>query len=580
MAIVALFLSAAVVRIVLTYEVFCQTWDEPVHIASGMEWLQQGTYRYEVLHPPLARVAVAIGPYLRGIRLDKSDLHSTSLVAGGNTILDADSDYILNLTLARLGVLPFFLLCAGTLWYWTRKIFDSWTAVAAVGLFTLLPSVLGHAALATTDLPVTATFTLALCAFATWLERSTLKRSVVLGIAVGLAILSKFTVLLFLPTCFGAVLVCWLLGRAADLRGEYHDFKTPLRRLAIAAAICVTVIIAGYRFSFRPVTTPDERPHLLLDHLFGRGGKWHDVAYRFVETTPVPVPEFFKGIAQAISRSSSPTDMYLLGHVRTRGWWYFFPVTLLVKTPIAFLIFVVVGTVGIVRRKERSGRDWQMLVPFAGALLLLLVCLPTKFNIGLRHILPIYPLLSMVAAFGLAELLRRGRARRLRYILACGLATWLVISSAGAQPDNVAYFNELAWKHPERILLDSDLDWGQDLFRLSKALRVRGITHIAIAYNGSADLRKMNLPPYENLNPCAPTAGWVAISILKLEMSRPSIGCDGYSWLKMYKPVAVIGKSIWLYWIPNVGKARDLVDASKQGEIEESLWPKSILSAE
>lgn len=555
--VVVLFVVISIARIVSTYSVFSQTWDEPVHVASGMEWLQQGTYTYEDLHPPLARIAVAIGPYLSGIRLSDRDLRPEILVAGGNAIFSAHGKYLHNLTLARLGVLPFFLVGVVSIWYWTRRVFDGWAAVAAVGLFTSLPIVLGHAGVATTDLPITATFALALFSFTTWLERPTRSQTLLLGGAVGLAVLTKFSALLFLPACGLAVVLCWLFASNVPFSTRYKEVMPRLRLLGLAAVMAAVAVVACYRCSFHTVTGPEQRPHQSLDRLFGhQGGRLHDLAYDMVEGIPVPVPEFFHGIAQVRGRASSPTPMYLLGEVGTEGWWYFFPVALIVKTPVAFLILMFAGALGVVREWKRAGHDWRVLVPLASASALLLVCLPSKFNIGLRHILPIYPFLSILAGLGIVRLWREAWGQPLRRIVAGGLAAWMLISTAMAQPDCLAYFNEFAGNHPERILVDSDLDWGQDLLRLGAELHARGVAHVAIAYNGSADLQRMNLPPFEILAPCARTTGWIAVSLFKLEMSKPSIGCGGFSWLESYEPVALVGKSIRLYWIPNNQEAR------------------------
>ena len=553
-ALVVIFSLVSVGRIVSTYKVFNQTWDEPVHVASGMEWLQQGTYTYEHLHPPLARVAMAIGPYLHEIRLRDSDLHPQVLVAGGNAIFAAHGEYLHNLSLARLGVLPFFLLGIGVVFYWTRKLVGGWAAVAAVGLFTTLPPILGHAGLATTDLPFTATFVLALVAFTIWVEKPTTARSVMFGFAVGLALMSKFSALLFLPACGAAVVFCWLFSGELTSLKWWQEIPIRLKPLVLAALLCLAIIFACYRFSFHPVTGSVDRPHLSLDHLFGQQGKWHDLSYKLVENVPVPVPEFLHGIQQARGRVNDAGKMYLLGQVRTSGWWYFFPVALGVKTPIAFLILVLVGALGIIKFWKRDKHNWEVLVPLVAAAALLLVCLPTKLNIGLRHILPIYPLLSIVAGIGFVELWNRERVRWLGRTLAIGLAAWMLISVSMAHPDYLAYFNEFAGDHPERILVDSDLDWGQDALRLSSALHARGVDHVSIAYNGSADLNQMNLPAFEVLAPCVHTSGWIAISLYTLQMSKPSIGCGGYSWLEGYKPVTLVGKSIRLYWIPGPGE--------------------------
>ena len=105
---VAACLAVGVARIVATYHVFNQTWDEPAHVAAGMEWLDRGRYPYEPLHPPLARIMEALGPRLAGIR----SAGQANVWLEGNAILYAGGRYDRNLALARLGVLPFFLLAA------------------------------------------------------------------------------------------------------------------------------------------------------------------------------------------------------------------------------------------------------------------------------------------------------------------------------------------------------------------------------------------------------------------------------------------------------------------------------------
>src|SRR5271157_2190015 len=209
---VALFLLAGigVARIVSTYHVFSQTTDEPAHVATGMEWLERGTYTFEPLHPPLARVAVAIGPYLSGLRLNDNQ----GLWIEGNELLLARGRYLHNLALARLGVLPFFLLATFLVWYWAHVRYGDGPALVATFLFTTSPVVLAHAGLATTDMPLTATFTGALLAYINFLEKPTYLRSAILGVAASLAILSKFSALVFLPACgFTLLLTRWLMNR-------------------------------------------------------------------------------------------------------------------------------------------------------------------------------------------------------------------------------------------------------------------------------------------------------------------------------------------------------------------------------
>jgi len=98
------------------------------------------------------------------------------------------------------------------------------------------------------------------------------------------------------------------------------------------------------------------------------------------------------------------------------------------------------------------------------------------------------------------------------------LSSWLVVASLRAHPDYLAYFNELTGSHPEEMLVDSDLDWDQDLARLADTVRARHIDRLSIVYHGSADLARHGLPPYTPLEPRTPVSGWVAASVYRIKL--------------------------------------------------------------
>ena len=143
--------------IVATYPVFSQTFDEGEHVAAGMEWLDVGSYSYDPLNPPLARVAVALGPYLAGSRLQGN----SNVWDEGNAILENQGHYQRTLTLARLGILPFFWLACFVLWRFMSRNYGHWQAALAIVLFAFCPPILANASLATVDMAVT---TMLLCA--------------------------------------------------------------------------------------------------------------------------------------------------------------------------------------------------------------------------------------------------------------------------------------------------------------------------------------------------------------------------------------------------------------------------------
>ena len=242
LALVAVLIGTAMIA--STYRVYSQTWDEPVHIACGMQWLDKGVFQYDPLNPPLSRVAVALGPYLAGVRLQGDE----SMWIEGNRILASNGEYRRNLTLARIGVLPFFWLCCGLIWYLTRKYVGTTCALASVFIFTTTPLVLAHASLATTDMPLTAMFLLALAAWLRWRAESTLANSIFLGLAVGLVLVTKLSAIAFL----GLILLT-LIAIERPTLGE-------VRRLSwqtlVIGGIAMLMIWAAYRFSLGLMLQP------------------------------------------------------------------------------------------------------------------------------------------------------------------------------------------------------------------------------------------------------------------------------------------------------------------------------------
>jgi hypothetical protein len=143
-----------------------------------------------------------------------------------------------------------------------------------------------------------------------------------------------------------------------------------------------------------------------------------------------------------------------------------------------------------------------------------------------RHVLIAYPLLAIGAGQALHQAWRHWRAPLARVALAALLA-WQLATLVFAYPDYLAYFNAFAGDHPERILVDSDLDWGgQDLRRLEQVLARRGVRQLWLGYKGTADLAREPLPPFTPLRPGQPVSGWVAITMLTLQENP-----DGYGWL-------------------------------------------------
>jgi hypothetical protein len=524
--IACVFAFIGVARIVSTYGQFSQTYDEPWHIAGGVEWLERGVYTAGLEHPPLGRVATAIGPYLLGA---KAQDHKDP-IDQGNTILSSGQGYWRLLTAARAGTILFFVSACGFVFLWARRWFGRVQAVLAVLLFSCLPPILGHSALATVDVAQAATLTGALYCLLRWLESRSARWTWLAGITLGLALLAKLSNLAFYAVCCAIVLAVRRPAR-----------PLLLRQSAVFVVAALLTIWSGYRWSVRPLSASSPIRQLAVKN-FGENSQITKLATRAADI-PIPLSEFAAGIIEVYHFGSAGHHSYLLGEYRRTGWWHFFPVVLSVKTPLAFLALVFAGVWIAVRRTTAA---WQVRATALLPVGILFVCVLSRLDLGVRHALSIYPLLSILVAHAAAKLL--AAPRLVLRATAAALIAFVVVESAIAHPDYLASFNVLAGKEPERILCESDLDWGQDLPRLSRRLKEIGATKVAIAYFGTAPLAQFDLPETVPLSPQTPTSGYVAISAHELILEHARNG--SYAWLRRHGPGERIGSSIFLFHIP------------------------------
>jgi hypothetical protein len=249
---------------------------------------------------------------------------------------------------------------------------------------------------------------------------------------------------------------------------------------------------------------------------------------------------------------------YLLGRVRLTGWWYFYLVALAVKTPIPLLVAGPLGMVWLAVGGWRRRDSWALAPLAVVVAILVFASAVSRINIGIRHILIVYPFMALGAAYLTVRVWQALRTAQLpshrpkhlrnpRLIATAALLAvlaWQLSPLWTAWPDYLPYFNETV-THPERVLVDSDLDWGQDLHRLELRAAQLRIGHLNLAYRGTADLRREPLPPLHVLPGRERVTGWVAVS--QLARTR---NLSDYAWLDGYQPLERVGKTIDLYYVP------------------------------
>ncbi len=447
------------------------TFDEPFHAAYGYADLMTGDWRMQVQNPPF--IHLLTGPLLLVLpeRPDPRDLSSWAdpfhLVMTARGILDAFNRPLDMLIFPqRVIVMHLTLLLGASLCRWATDLYGWAGGLLALGLYTFSPNILAHGRLVTADLPFAFCFFIAVYTFQKWLTRPSLGRIGGAGIALGLALGAKLSALVLLPLFGLFVLLKWVLLHGSSETSQTKSLYYDLFRLGLIGVIALLVLWALYGFETRP---------------------W------FEGGPPLPLASYARALLKLREHSGEGHQTFLMGQTSMLGWLLYFPVVVLLKTPLPILVGALAGTVTLVwpgfgigvcdsvcnpasdpklssTYISRCPRHWWTAVVIVlPPLLFLGVAMASSLNLGYRHILPIVPFFILLATSLVMTLSRQGVGR----VLGGGLILWLVVGTLIVYPDYLAYFNGLAGgpSGGHRYLTDSNLDWGQDLKRLAHYLK-------------------------------------------------------------------------------------------------------------
>jgi hypothetical protein len=341
------------------------------------------------------------------------------------------------------------------------------------------------------------------------------------------------------------------------------DLSTRWKRLSAAAVIIAALALAAwvaiwaaYDFRYLPSAAPNWRMEFHKDpRILQRIPTLTGVVAWVDEHHLLPNAYnegFLLGQIKAQRRSA-----FLAGSYRLDGWWWFFPFAFLIKTPISVIVLFAAGVI-----LARS--HWQRLVDDAIYALLplaafLAAAMLTKLNIGLRHILPVYPFALLLSGYAITRLCAE-RPKPLRPILAA-LCLFAIVEFVLVCPHYLAFFNQFVGgpRHGHQYLVDSNADWGQDLKGLKQWMDQHDVHHINLSYFGTADPDYYGIdctylpggPFYDDKRVSGPNLpGFVAVSVTNLRGPYfPAATRDMYKPLLDREPAAVIGYSICVYWV-------------------------------
>ena len=452
-----------------------QTWDEACHIFAGYSYWTRGDFGMNPEHPPLLKLLATIPLLSMKLRVpEHPNIFSKEedFTTATDFVYGNDAEAIL--FRARMAAAILTVLLALALFLATRVMFGNLPALIALALFVVEPTVLAHGALVTTDMAMSLFLFATVYAFYRWIKQPSIWRLLLTGVLAGLGLAAKHSGILLIPILILlAVSEIWIRS-ASEARIRARELA---RAIVVISLISVTVLWASYGFRLHPRRGLDaeskvEQYAARLHHPFQtamieRSAKWH----------LLPEPYLY-GLAD-VGFTADVSHTYLLGKIYAHGVWYYFPVAFAIKASLALMLLLLLVPFAIWRTRAANRRESLFLV--IPAVVYLAVAMASRMNIGVRHILPIFPFLMVLAGWAAAKLIEH---RRSWAYVAVAVLIFDGVSSLRAFPVYIPYANEL-WGGPAntyKYLSDSNADWGQQLKSVKHYVEKRGIKECYFAY--------------------------------------------------------------------------------------------------
>jgi hypothetical protein len=521
-----------------------QTWDEGIHISAGFSYWKLGDYSWNVEHPPLVKMVSTLPLVLMGLTAEPngSDGKRKDQVRYGVDFLyknrrDADSILIA----ARSANIFLTLLFAAAVAWWTRRRYGPVAGLAAAALCAFDPNLIAHGRYVTTDFPVTVFFFFACVLWVEYLEQDSLRRLLAASLVIGLALITKFSAVLLIPSLVLLYAACWIR----------RPQEFPVRRALVAVATVIATVGMMVAVVYWPETVRCWRTTVpRLSSVVVRGNATGEILFYLGRKLHLPAHAYLFGLNAVADHNAGGHASYLLGMRSETGWWYYFPVVFAVKSTMATLAAVALLLAAALR--EVWKREWispMTLGLSLPPLVYFVFSMTSGINIGMRHILPVYPFLYV----GVAALLATRTTWRPGFYILGVLVALQIGECARITPDYLAFFNELAGgpgRGPE-YLVDSNIDWGQDVKKLGLWLDAHGGKRRArVYYFGNAQMRYYGIDEMGYPEPLD-QKGWDEIDDYCVANVTPLHGVyvplNNLAPLRMQEPIAKIGWSMYVY---------------------------------
>lgn len=457
------------------------TVDERGMIPAGYYHLTVGDYRPINDHPPFAKLLGAAPLLLTNTQAPSIDgqPHDQEYFLGKFQEFWRENatrfDYLS--FWARVPMIAVTVLLGVLIFVYARRKWGSRAALFAVAFFALEPTVLAHGRVVQTDIPSALALLIFSFTLYEYLKAPSSQRAAYVGLAAGFAAVTKFSMIVLWPVLGLVLLVLFVLAPRRRLKRSWIAGQT-----CAVALTAVFAVNAAYFFQHRkPEPLNQEGVRLVVPASMADVLRVPLKATYYALQVIFPA-DFVYGIGQQLLHAHDGHPAGLLGKYSMRGWWYYFPVAFVLKTPLPILLVAVGAVVWALLRLRRGieGRVLVLLLPlalFTGLLML------STINIGVRYYLPAYPFFFILGGAFLDDVLRRHVKRiTLAWGLVAALFCWVAVEAVRAYPDHMSYMNQLASRQPHWwYLSDSNVEWGDDIRNLALYLRGRGEKRVGAA---------------------------------------------------------------------------------------------------
>lgn len=554
--------------------------DEIAHIPAGYSYITTGDYRLNPEHPPLIKDLAAIPLVLTGAKFPYDywranvGIVNNQWETGWKFIYRYGNDPAVVTILARI---PMMLVSIGLgilVYLWTAKLYGKKAGIFALALYAFDVNIIAHSRFVTTDLGISAALFLHMFTLWLFIKNPNWGKLLLTGFTFGVALVTKFSAAILAPIyviVFGIMVLKRGAKEQKNIFAMTCDQKWYKRFLGSAVSLGLIAFI-GFMFMwifYIPHTInmpPQVQKDLIIESL--PNNPLNPVLIKMADNPLArPLGQYILGFSMVSSHVEGGHDAFLLGQVSNKGWWYYYPVAITLKTAIPVFIFLILT---LALWKWLPKKDWfDELYLWVLPPVLLFMGMTGSINLGIRYMLPVYPfifvfvskLVGLIDFEWIKSLLNHKKeilkTKTLNIVMTAVigmLMLWYVAGSLGTYPYYLSYYNEFigGYQNGYKYLTDSNTDWGQDVKRLSKWVEKEGIEKIYVdVFPGSMPASYYlgdNMIEWHVQN--GRPEGIFAVSATFYQNSRlkkdRNDGMD-YSWLDDKKPIKNLGGSILIY---------------------------------